>query len=132
MWKELAVEINNKKYLTVRDFARVISRSEPTVRRLMSSGNRFRKLKYIHLAGKPFILASEVFNYPFTLSGRNFDDVFNYIEDEKGQLLIARATGYCSSDTATCDDDCKNCIFYKELRSEVQDDTLSTSDGGVQ
>ena len=50
-WEKLAVEINNKKYFTVKDFAKVINRSEGTVRRLMSSGNRIRKLKFVHLAG---------------------------------------------------------------------------------
>lgn len=119
MWKKLIVTINNQQYLTVSDFAKVINRSEPTVRRLMSTGNRFRKLKYMHLAGKPFILASEIFKYPFTLSGRNFNDVFNYIEDDKERLVITRAEGYCTSDSAVCDNDCKNCMFYKELNNEV-------------
>ena len=132
-WEKLAVEINNKKYFTVKDFAKVINRSEGTVRRLMSSGNRIRKLKFVHLAGKPFILASEVFNFPFTLSGRNVSDVFNYMEDDKGRLLITRATGYCSSETAVCDGDCLNCVYYKEIVDGIhdEDETVQAPDGGV-
>lgn len=132
-WKDLAVEINGKKYLTVKDFAVVINRSEGTVRRLMSAGNRLRKIKFIHLAGKPFILASEVFNYPFTLSGRNTQDIFNYMEDNRGRLLITRATGYCSSETAVCDDDCLNCVYYKEILDGIQDENnaVQAPNGGV-
>lgn len=115
MVNELAHEIDGHLYLTVRDFARIINRSEPTVRRLMSTGNRYRRLKVLHVAGKPFILANEVYTYPFTLSGRNFRDVFNYTDDGTGKLIITRATGYCASDSAKCDGDCENCIFYKEL-----------------
>lgn len=130
-WRDVKVEINKQDYLTVKDFAVAINRSEGTVRRLMSVGNRIRRLKYIHLAGKPFILASEIFNYPFTLSGRNANDIFNYMEDDKGRLLITRATGYCSSETAVCDNDCENCIFYKEIEDEFQDYTVSAPDGGI-
>lgn len=112
---ELCIVLDNQKYLTVRDFATIVKRSEQTVRRLLSTGNRFRKLKFRHIAGKPFILANEVFHFPFTLSGRNFNDVFNFEYNEKGQLFMTRAEGYCSVTILDCDEDCEHCTFYKKI-----------------
>ncbi len=71
-------------YYTLREFAVLTNRTEQSVRQLMMRGNRLRKLKYKHFFGKPFILAEELTEFPFTSSGYN-GEVFHY--NTKGEAV---------------------------------------------
>jgi len=87
---ELIIKINGEKYLTIIDFAFVVNRSVSTIRQLLSSGNRIRAIKCEHLAGKPFIPFSEVTEFPFTVSGRDFSIAFHYTFNAEGTMgLVA-------------------------------------------
>lgn len=70
--------INGERYFTVKDFAIATNRSEPSVRFLMSYGNRIRKLKVVYKMNKPLIPYSELTEFPFTLPGRNSEEVYHY------------------------------------------------------
>lgn len=63
-------EINGEPYWTVAQFAILTNKKEQTIRYLILNGNRVRKLKAISIGGKPFVLASELFEYPFIVTGR--------------------------------------------------------------
>lgn len=61
--------IDGRQYLTVLDFARVTNRSTVNVRKLISVGNRIRKLRCVRIVGRPMIPLEEVTEYPFTVAG---------------------------------------------------------------
>ena len=67
---ELSVTINGEEYFTVQQFARITGKLEGNIRHLIWKGNRIRKIISQNIGNKPFILASEVFDFPFVLPGR--------------------------------------------------------------
>ena len=77
--------INGERYFTVKSFAIATNRSEQSVRFLMSYGNRLRKLKVEYKMGKPLIPYSELTEFPFTLPGRNSEEVYHY--DAVGNIV---------------------------------------------
>jgi len=77
--------INGKRYFTVKNFAIATNRSEPSVRFLMSYGNRIRKLNTEYIMDKPLIPYAELTEFPFTLPGRNSDEVYHY--DAEGNIV---------------------------------------------
>ncbi len=111
------IDINGKSYLTVQDFADVTNRSIAAIRQYMALGNRIRKLKFTHFAGKPFIPIEEVFEFPFTMSGRNKSDVYNYQYNDKTKTLqIIKARGFCNSSHICKDHKCDGCSYYTEFK----------------
>lgn len=74
------IEIQGKKVFTVRQFAAIIEKSDQTVLSLMHKGNRIRKLKFIKVAGKPYVLAEELTKFPFTCCGKG-TDIYYYNKD---------------------------------------------------
>ena len=71
------IEIEGRKVFTIRQFATIIERSEQTVLNLMHRGNKIRKLKFLKAGGKPYIFASELTEFPFTVSGKG-EDIYYY------------------------------------------------------
>ncbi len=113
-----AVTINGRDYLTIKDFAELTNRSVAAVRQYMSLGNRIRKLKVTKMVGRPLIPVTEVCNFPFTMSGRNTEDMYNYrVNNETGETYIIRAKGYCNAPDLCIDPEmnCDRCSFYKKL-----------------
>lgn len=113
-----AVTINGRDYLTVQDFAKITNRSVASVRQYMSLGNRIRKIKSMRLAGRALIPVTEVYTFPFTMSGRNTEDVYNYRLGEEGVYVI-RAKGYCNAPNMCVDPnmDCSNCKHFKLFKN---------------
>ena len=67
---EKSIEIDGEEYWTVQQFSKLTRRKEGSIRVLISKGNRLRALKWIRIGGKPFIRASELFEFPFVINGR--------------------------------------------------------------
>ena len=78
---DMTIEVNGARYFAVKDYAWATRRSPQNVRFLMSYGNRIRKLKVVYLAGKPMIPWAELTAYPFTVPGRNSQEVYHYTEE---------------------------------------------------
>lgn len=83
--RDMTEELNGERYFTVKGFAMATNRSEQSVRFLMSYGNRIRKLKVVYMATKPLIPYTELTEFPFTLPGRNSDEVYHY--NEQGRIV---------------------------------------------
>lgn len=83
--KDMTEKLNGECYFTVKGFAMATNRSEQSVRFLMSYGNRIRKLKVVYMATKPLIPYTELTEFPFTLPGRNSDEVYHY--NEQGRIV---------------------------------------------
>ena len=81
------ISIEGEDCYTIKQYACAVSRSEASIRQLLSKGNRIRKLKVLHVGEKPYIPFEEVFKFPFTMSGR-CDDVYYYIFAD-GKFRIA-------------------------------------------
>lgn len=83
------MDINGKKYYTIKQFAILTNRTEQSVRFLIYKGNRIRKLQREILFRKIFIPAEELTDYPFTCVGPSTDDpdegVYHY--NELGQIV---------------------------------------------
>lgn len=73
------IKINDQLYYTVKQFAILTNHSEQSIRRLITYGNKIRKIKIIHISDKPFILASELKDFNFTLPGKSVE-TYNYGE----------------------------------------------------
>jgi len=82
---DMTEELNGERYFTVKGFAMATNRSDQSVRFLMSYGNRIRKLKVVYMANKPLIPYSELTEFPFTLPGRNSNEVYHY--NEQGSIV---------------------------------------------
>jgi len=82
------ININGKDYLTIKDFAMIVNRSESTIRQLLYKGNRLRRLRCDHVGSKPFIPYSELTEYPFTVAGRDFTNAYTYEFDEEGKMQL--------------------------------------------
>ncbi len=70
--------VNGVEVLTISQFARVTQKSNDVVRQLLCTGNRFRKLKATYVDGRTFIPVSELFDFPFSLPGRNRAILYRY------------------------------------------------------
>lgn len=78
-----AISINGESYFTVKQFALLTNRTEQSVRFLITKGNRVRKLLIKKIAGKPFVFANELTDFPFTVAGKSID-VYHY--NKKGEI----------------------------------------------
>jgi len=67
---EQSLTINGEEYFTVQQFSRITGKLEGNIRHLIWKGNRIRKIITHNIGNKPFILAIELFNFPFVLPGR--------------------------------------------------------------
>ena len=78
----LTVNIEGKEYYPLHYFARLVNKSIGSLRYLMFTGNRIRKLKYIEEpVGKYNIPVSEYLEFPFTSTGRfAYDKVDHFTE----------------------------------------------------
>lgn len=88
---ETTINLNGEEYWTVQQFARLTEKEPGTIRVLISKGNRVRKLKTVSVAGKPFILASELFEFPFVITGRPAgmgDYIERYFINDDGDLVL--------------------------------------------
>jgi hypothetical protein len=65
-----SINIDGKEYWSVKQFAELTDRSEGSIRQLIDTGNRNRKLRADRIASKPFIEAQELFDFPFLSNGR--------------------------------------------------------------
>lgn len=125
------VHINGMEMLTVAKFAKLVNRSESSIRRLMSYGNRYRKLKKITLDGKPFIPVMELQKYPFTFQGRTKKDeqgiVYHYEidPDEESGIRVAHTEWYCgTANPIRCDLNCPECKFGVEIECTSTQDEI--------
>lgn len=84
----IPTEIDGVKVYTVRQFATIVERTDQTILNLISKGNKIRKLKAIKLGNKPYVLASELTEFPFTLSGKG-DEIYYY--NDKGAIDTKRS-----------------------------------------
>lgn len=87
---ECTVNLDGRDYWTVSQFSKLTNRKEGTIRVLISKGNRIRKLETKKLGGKPFILAEELFNFPFVITGRPADmgDYIEQYEIQEDELVV--------------------------------------------
>lgn len=69
--KEVSINIEGEQYWTVKQFSNLTGREEGTIRLLITKGNQLRRLKADYFGGKPFIQASEIFDFPFKVTGRS-------------------------------------------------------------
>ena len=78
----LTVNIEGKEYYPLHYFAKLVNKSIGSLRYLMFTGNRIRKLKYIEEpVGKYNIPVSEYLEFPFTSTGRFASDkVYHFNE----------------------------------------------------
>jgi ATP phosphoribosyltransferase regulatory subunit HisZ len=67
------ITINEINYYTVKQFAVLTNHSEQSIRRLMTYGNKKRRLKFARIGDKPFIFATELQEFPFTLPGASVE-----------------------------------------------------------
>jgi hypothetical protein len=67
---ESTINIEGQDYFTVDQFSKLTNKSQQTIRVLILKGNRIRKLSSITIGGKPFIISTELFNFPFVTTGR--------------------------------------------------------------
>lgn len=114
--------VNGSEVVTVTSFAKLIHRSEATVRKMISVGNRYRTLKTEYVENKPFIPVNELFDFPFTMQGRGGDNVFQF--RLKGtKLEIISAKGYCGLERVVmCDRQCENCASYVKFKRKETDE----------
>jgi len=63
--------INGEQYYSVESFAIIVGRSEQAIRLAIRLGNRFRKLRAIHVGRQLYINCSELTEYLFAHSGRS-------------------------------------------------------------
>lgn len=78
--------IEGKEYYPLRVFAKLVNKSEGSLRYLMFKGNRIRKLKYIEAPlGKYNIPIEEYHEFPFTSAGRYATDKVYHFNKE-GEL----------------------------------------------
>ena len=68
------VEIDGKKYYTVKQFAFLTDRSTATIYNLIGRGNAIRKLQCIRIGEKPMIPEAELTDFPFISPGPNGKD----------------------------------------------------------
>jgi hypothetical protein len=89
---EATINIEGQDYFTVDQFSKLTNKSQQTIRVLILKGNRIRKLVSKSIGGKPFILSSELFEFPFVTTGRPSPlgiPVERFILDEKdGHLKV--------------------------------------------
>lgn len=83
--------LNGVEYITIQQFAAITNRSIASIRQLISHGNRIRRLMCNYFGSLPIIPYSEVFEYPFTLAGRNNPSVYHFFVNEKGSYNIREA-----------------------------------------
>ena len=134
---ERTTNIEGIEAVTIQQFARLTHRSVTTIRRLIDSGNQYRRLQVLHVMGKPLIPISELKNYPFTLQGRDQRQAFHLsLNPKTNELELVDAEGYCVSDEYLfCDNLCHTCKYYKRIKDDrisLEDDTVRTSTGSVQ
>ena len=84
------IDVDGKQVFTIRQFSAIIEKSDQTVLSLINKGNKVRKLKVVRVERTPFVLASELTDFPFTCSGKG-DDIYHYnkegaIDYEKSEL----------------------------------------------
>jgi len=85
------VNVEGEDCWTVKQFSVLTEKDPGTIRMLITKGNRLRKIKVIRVAGKPFILAKELFEFPFVVNGRpdsfaNSTCITRYFLREDGEL----------------------------------------------
>lgn len=68
------IEIGNKKFFTVNQFATLTNRSDQSVYLLIKKGNTIRRLKAIKVANRLLIPTDELNNFPFTPIGAGAKD----------------------------------------------------------
>lgn len=96
----LTVNIEGKEYYPLHYFSKLVNKSIGSLRYLMFTGNRIRKLKYVEEpVGKYNIPVEEYLEFPFTSTGRFASDKIyhftefgeiEYYNDEELQALYSR------------------------------------------
>ena len=71
--EECTVCIDGKEYWDSQQFANLTQRKQGSIRMLWNKGNRIRKLKGMSLNNRVYIEAEELFNFPFVILGRPFE-----------------------------------------------------------
>ncbi len=119
-YKDKIYVIDGVECLTINDFAKLVCRSRSTITSWMMHGNRYRKLKILRDVNKrPFIPLNELFDFPVSVAGRNFDTVYTMqlVDDN---VVFRRASSYCSAVfVVKCDRKCNsNCKYYREIKED--------------
>lgn len=85
----MVVDIDGQKYYPLYQFAEMTCRSVSTIRHLMFTGNKIRKLQYKEEpAGRYYIPVEEYTEFPFTSSGRYASDkVYKFTPSGAYELL---------------------------------------------
>jgi hypothetical protein len=80
------IKLNGINYLTLRQFAQFLNKSDQTIFNLVTYGNAIRKLKSVKIGNTVFIPYAEIVNFPFTMPGRYAkDNVYHY--NYKGEVV---------------------------------------------
>lgn len=74
------LQINGKSYYTVKQFADITNRTEQTIRKYITYGNKIRRLKALKVGHTLLVPTSELTDYPFTICGNNNDSVYHFNE----------------------------------------------------
>ena len=93
--QEEPVVLNGQQYWTIKQFSRLTGRSAESVRTLITRGNRIRRLKSCYFEDRPYVVADELFNFPFTDKGRPSDlgfFIYKY-KVEDGELVVREERG---------------------------------------
>lgn len=76
---ENTTSIDGVDYWTAQQFADLTTRQVPSIRMLLANGNRVRKLQGKVINHRAYVLATELFDFPFVVRGRP-DSMGDFIE----------------------------------------------------
>lgn len=71
--EEETLTIGGQEYWGAQQFADLTQRNVGSIRVLFTKGNRIRKLKGKNINGRLYINAQELFEFPFVIVGRPFE-----------------------------------------------------------
>jgi hypothetical protein len=93
--QEIPVILNGEQFWTIKQFSRLTGRSAESIRSLIIRGNRIRRLKCCHFEDRPYVIAKELFDFPFTDKGRPSEVgffIYRY-KLEDGELVVQEEVG---------------------------------------
>lgn len=85
--------IDDKEYITIKEFSRLTNRTTSSSRYLILDGNKIRKLKAVLIDSTYFIEKDELYKFPFTDKGRYAQSVYHYDKDLNLKLCTACSEG---------------------------------------
>ncbi len=96
---DAAIEINGEHLYSVPFFAELTRRDVQTIYSFIKTGNSIRKLRSRTYGGKPFVLASEYAEYPFTGRGPNSKRRVSHFNEDTGEEILCPACSAIGGDS---------------------------------